>query len=128
MLPREMHVIRCTKDLRRKAQKALRTGDLCAATGHLLWAMRIWRETLHVILQTDYYEWVDTWWSNHWYKLDNLVSEMEATALAQRIDRLWEQLGHPEMGHYEADAKKQYDWLWLEKYDYYRDDIYRTIL
>lgn len=118
MLPREIHIIRCAANLRRKAQKALRLGDICANSGHPVWAMRLWLFTLLLIANTDYDDWLCEPINTELFSLTSLVSQAEAEELGRRIDSLWERLGHPEMGVYEDVATAEYDYLWLEKYDY----------
>ena len=38
LVNREIHPIRCAESCKRKYQKGMRIGDLCAETGHFVWA------------------------------------------------------------------------------------------
>lgn len=120
LLRRDLHSIECAAHPRRKAQKGLRLGDLCANTGHPVWAMRLWSWTLNLVGSKDYDEWIDEWLDTKYVRLANVVSEEEAKELGRRIDQLWERLGHPEMKDAEREAELIYDWLWYEKYDHWR--------
>ena len=42
LVNREIHPIRCAESCKRKFQKAMYLGDLCAETGHFWWALKIW--------------------------------------------------------------------------------------
>ena len=38
--------------------------------------------------------------------------------LGRRIDDTWRRLGYPELAVMEAYARSDYDWFWMEKFDY----------
>ena len=110
MVNREIHPIRCAESCRRKRQKAQRLGDLCAETGHFLWALKVWYLGLSEICRKDYDEWRLVHFNTDVVKLDDVVSEEDAMILGRRMDRLW-------CLYYERKAEAEYDFLWLEKYD-----------
>ena len=122
LVNREIHPIRCAESCRRKRQKAQRIGDLCAETGHFQWAIKVWYLGLLEICMKDYDEWRYVNFNNDVVCLDDVVSEEDAMILGRRIDRLWCLLGYPEKAYYESKAEAEYDFLWLEKYDYARDE------
>ena len=92
-------------------------GDLCAETGHFLWALKVWYLGLSEICRKDYDEWRLVHFNTDVVKLDDVVSEEDAMILGRRMDRLWCLLGYPEEAYYERKAEAEYDFLWLEKYD-----------
>lgn len=117
MVNREIHPIRCAESCRRKRQKAQRLGDLCAETGHFLWAMKVWYFGLRTICHKDYDDWRCVHFNTDVVTLSDVISEEDATILGRRIDRLWRHLGHPEQAYYARIATAEYDFLYLEKYD-----------
>ena len=122
LVNREIHPLRCAESCRRKRQKAMRLGDLCAETGHFLWAMRVWSLGISLICDKDYDDWRYVWFNTRVVSLGDVTSEEDAKILGRRVDNLWRALGHPEMKGAEAWAEAEYDWLWLEKYDYDRNE------
>ena len=98
-------------------QKAQRIGDLCAETGHFLWALKVWYLGLTEICNKNYDEWRLVHFNNDVVTLDDVISEEDAIILGRRMDRLWCLLGFPEEAYYERKAEAEYDFLWLEKYD-----------
>jgi hypothetical protein len=123
MINREIHSVRCAKNCRWKGQKALRLGDLCAGCGHPWWAMKVWNLGRWLIEDQDYDEWRYVWFNPRYVRLSDVVSEDLCLELGRRIDNLWRSMGHPEMARYEQSACMAYEWLWLEKYDYSRQEI-----
>ena len=122
MVNREIHPIRCAESCRRKRQKAQRLGDLCAETGHFLWAMKVWYLGLRAICHKDYDDWILVHFNTDVVTLSDVISEEDATILGRRIDTLWRHLGHPEQAYYARIAAAEYDFLYLEKYDYDRNE------
>lgn len=118
LVNREIHPIRCAESCRRKAQVALRLGDLCEEAGHPWWALKVWMMACQLIANRDYDEWIGVWFNTDWVRLSHVVAEEWCLDLGRRIDGLWGRLGHPEMGWWEAKVRASYDWLWLEKYDF----------
>ena len=57
LVNREIHPIRCAESCKRKFQKAMYLGDLCAETGHFWWARKIWRFAAGLIEDKDYDDW-----------------------------------------------------------------------
>ena len=123
LVNREIHPIRCAESCRRKGQLALMAGDLCAETGHYWWAMKVWQWARRLIECKDYDDWRYVWFNTSVVRLGDVVSEDLCMALGRRVDNLWRRLGHPEMAWNEDSARAGYDYLWLEKYDYYRREI-----
>ena len=123
MINREIHSVRCASNCRWKGQKALRLGDLCAGCGHPWWAMKIWRLGRRLIEDKDYDDWIYVWFNTEYQRLSDVVSEDLCCDLGRRADDLWRQMGHPEMALNEQWARIAYDWLWLEKYDFDRQEI-----
>lgn len=119
---REIHRIKCMENLRRKARRGLILGDICANTGHAWWAIKVWHYTSILIQERDYNDWRHADWNDRWYQLESMVSEDEARELGRRADDVWRALGHEEMCRYEEEAKDNYDFLWLEKWDIDRDE------
>lgn len=119
---REIRRLECMKDLRRKGFRALRLGNICFYSGHPYWAIRVWRHVSWLIECGDYDEWRYADWDDRWYFLDDMTAEPEARELARRADDAWKWMGHPEMADCEAFDKSMYDGLWLDKYDYDRNE------
>lgn len=116
---RGLHAIRCAKNLRVKAQKALLLGDLCAGAGYPRQALRVWTSAVRMIEQADYewvYEPLAPSWSPYYVSFCSLVSMDECRELGRRIDSLWQRLGHPEMRGWERRALRNYREMWLDKY------------
>lgn len=110
------------ESLRRKARRGLLLGEICACTGHPWWAIKVLHYTSLLIQDKDYDDWLHANWSDHWYRLESMVSEDEARELGRRADDVWRALGHAEMCCYEAEARANYDFLWLEKWDIDRNE------
>ena len=122
MVNREIHPIRCAENCRRKCQKAQRLGDLCAETGHFLWALKVGYLGLTEICNKDYDEWRLVHFNNDVVTLDDVISEEDAVNLGRRMDCLWRLLGYPEEAYHERKAEAEYDFLYLEKYDCDRNE------
>lgn len=123
---REIHPIRCAASCKRKYQKGLYIGNLCAETGHLMWAMKVWNLTINLIEAKDYIDWRNVWFNNEIVSLRDVVSETECELLSRRCSDIWRILGHPEYAWWDDDWEhiaantfgSYYDYLWIEKYDY----------
>jgi len=106
LVNREIHPIRCAASCRRKFQKGMYIGDLCAETGHFWWARKIWLFTAGLIEDKDYEEWRYVWFDNNRVRLRDVISEAECELLYRRCSQLWRALGFPE-----------YDW-WDKRVEY----------
>ena len=82
----------------------------------------MWSLALSLILSKDYDDWRYVWTNTEWVNIDYVLSEEESLILARRIDKMWRRLGHPEKARMEIHATCEYDWFWLEKYDYDRQE------
>lgn len=122
MVNRSIHALCCAESCRWKYQRGLLLGDLCASAGHPWWAIKVWRLALSLILTKDYDDWRYVWTNTEWVNIDYVLSEEESLVLARRIDKMWRRLGHPEEVRMEVHATCEYDWFWLEKYDYDRQE------
>lgn len=120
MINTQIHALCCAQSCRWKYQRGLLLGDLCAATGHPWWAMKVWCLTLALICEKDYADWIDVWINPDIVSTDYVLSETECLILGRRIDDKWRELGHPEKVGMERVAQDHYDWFWYEKYDYDR--------
>jgi hypothetical protein len=116
---RGLHAIRCAKNPRVKAQKALLLGELCEGAGYPRQALRVWTSTVRMIEAVDYdwvYEPLAPSWSPYHVSFSSVVSMDECRELGRRIDALWRRLGHPEMSGWERRALRSYRDMWLDKY------------
>jgi len=130
---REIHPIRCAASCKRKYQKALYIGDLCAETGHFLWALKVWSFTAYLIKEKDYEDWEHVWFNPKWVKLTDVISETEHELLIKRCCDLYKALGFPEdywwsesMEHIASQSfGTSYHYLFSENYDgqYYPEQI-----
>lgn len=125
LVNREIHPIRCAESCKRKFMKGSRIGDLCAETGHFLWAIKVWSLTRYLIESKDWDDWRDMWFDNNRVRLSDVVSETECELLSRRESDLWRALGAPDYSWW--DDKREhiasttfgsyyYD-LWADKYD-----------
>jgi len=122
----EIHPIRCAESCKRKYQKGMRIGDLCAETGHFQWAMKVWKLTERLIESKDWDDWRYVRFNTDRVRLSDVVSEAECELLSRRRSDLWRALGHPEEAWWDRQAEHlasitygtYYDYLWIEKYDY----------
>lgn len=127
LVNREIHPIRCAESCKRKFMKGSRLGDLCAETGHFLWARNIWQLTESLIASKDWDDWRYVWFDNNRVRLRDVVSETECELLSRRRSDLWRALGHPEEAWWDAEREHMaaatfgsyYGYLWADKYDAY---------
>ncbi len=125
MVNREIHPIRCAASCRRKYQKAMYIGDLCAETGHFLWAIKVWSYTASLIESKDFDDWIDVWFDNDRVRLTDVISETEYELLIRRCCDLYQALGFPEDYWWTAARERlasetfgtSYHYLFGEKYD-----------
>ncbi len=115
MVAQEQRCISVTPNLRRAATQAMHLGDACAASGHPAMAIDVWSRAYDMVRFEDY-NLVSTPINTRLYRLADLVSKDEVCELGRRIDRTWLRLGHREMAHYAARARRYYKDLWLDKY------------
>ena len=130
---REIHPIRCAASCKRKFQKGMYIGDLCAETGHFLWALKVWSFTASQIENKDNDDWLYVWFNPKWVELTDVISETEYELLKKRCGHLYQALGFPEdywwSEHQEHIASRSfgtsYHYLFGENYDsnYYPDQI-----
>lgn len=118
MIDAQVHALRCAESCRWKYQRGLLLGDLCASSGHPWWAIKVWRFTQSLIFQKDYNDWIWEHVNPAWVRLTYVLCEEETAMLGRRIDDTWRHLGHPELAVMEAYARSDYDWFWMEKFDY----------
>ena len=129
MVNREIHPIRCAESCKRKYQKGMRIGDLCAETGHFWWALKVWQFTARLIENKDYDDWRYVWFDNNRVSLRDVISETECELLDRRCSDLWRKLGYPEYAWWDERAEYlasrnfgfTYYYLYAEKYDGYFD-------
>ena len=100
----------------------LHLGQLCASSGHPWWAVKVWQYTLRLMCWKDYNDWISVPVNPDYIRIDSVLSEPESLDLGRRIDTLGQQLGHPECAVMQRYARSEYDFFWLEKYDYYRSE------
>lgn len=112
--------IRCAQNTRMKYHYGLHLGQLCATTGHLWWAIKVWQFTLSLMCGKDYTDWIYVPVNPDYIRIDSVLSEPESMDLGRRIDCLWQKMGHPECAVMERHAQSEYDFFWAEKYDYCR--------
>ena len=125
MVNREIHPIRCAASCKRKYQKGMYIGDLCAEAGHFVWAIKVWAYTANLIEDKDIDDWVDVRFDNKRVRLTDVISETEYELLIRRCGDLYKALGYPE-DYWWSDAKERlasetfgtsYHYLFGEKYD-----------
>lgn len=75
LVNRTIHQICCAESCKRKYQKGVLIGDLCVETGHLWWALRIWRFTATRIESRDYDDWRYVSFDNNRVRLSDVISE-----------------------------------------------------
>ena len=76
--------------------KDSRHGDLCAETGHLGWAGKIWSFTEYLIDMKGCEEYRYEWFNDKWVSIGFVLSETECELLSRRRSDLWRALGFPE--------------------------------
>jgi len=102
---------------RKMAQERMAQGDFYVAAGLWMRAVHLWKDAI------DWLEFVDGFWdfsllsSGTFMRFDNVVAREEATELGRRIDAVWTQLGHPEMGGSAKKVENNYKWLWMEIFE-----------
>ena len=106
---REIHPLRCAESCKRKYQKGMRIGDLCAETGHFWWALKVWKFTAKLIENKDYDDWINVDFCTEWGDLQDVISETEYELLLKRCGNLYEALGFPE------------EYWWSSKDEYYSE-------
>jgi len=125
LVNREIHPIRCAASCKRKCQKGMYIGDLCAEAGHFVWAIKVWAYTANLIEDKDIDDWVDVRFDNKRVRLTDVISETEYELLIRRCCDLYKALGFPE-DYWWSDAKERlasetfgtsYHYLFGEKYD-----------
>ena len=130
LVNREIHPIRCAESCKRKFQKAMYIGDLCAETGHFWWARKIWRFAAGLIEDKDYDDWRYVWFDNNRVRLRDVISETECELLYRRCSQLWRALGHPEYDWWDDRVEyltsiyngTTYYYLYAEKFSEYYDE------
>ena len=113
-----IHSIRSAQNSRQKYHLGLHLGELCATSGHLWWAIKVWQFTLKQMCLKDYNDWISVPVNPDYVRIDHMLSEPESQNLGRRIDDLWRRIGHPECAVMERYARSEYDYFWAEKYDY----------
>lgn len=124
---RGIHPIRCASTCAQKAQKGLLLGNLCAETGHLMWARKIWKFTLSEIHTKDYDDWIDVTFNTEYIRLRDVISDGVCEIIGRRIDEVERRLGI-------ADAHGRDSWeywagdgwyndFFYEKYDYDWEEV-----
>jgi hypothetical protein len=109
-----IHPIRCAASCKWKYMRGMRIGDLCAETGHFLWALKVWSLTASLIESKDYDDWRYVWFDNYRVRLRDVISETECELLERRCSQLWRALGFP-----------KYDW-WNERVEYLASRYFGT--
>ena len=133
LVNREIHPIRCAESCKRKFQKGMYIGDLCAETGHFWWARKVWLFTASLIEEKDFDDWRYIWFDNRRVSLTDVISETECELLVRRCSDLWRALGFPEYAwwddYWEHIASETfgtyYSYLFGEKYNsnWYPDQL-----
>ena len=129
LVNREIHPIRCAESCKRKFQKGMYIGDLCAETGHFWWARKVWRFTACQIESKDYDDWRNVCFDNKRVRLTDVISEAECELLDRRCSDLWRALGFPEYAWWDKRMESltsqyngtYYNYLFADKYDGYYD-------
>ena len=117
-----MHALDSASTCARKAQKGLLLGDLCAETGHLMWALKVWKFTLGEIHAKDYDDWIDVNFHTEYVRLRDVISDGACEVIGRRIDAMERRVGLSnargrDSWEYRA-GDGWYDSLWYEKYDF----------
>ena len=114
LVNREIHPIRCAESCKRKYQKGMRIGDLCAETGHFWWALKVWKWTAELIENKDYDDWRYIHFHPEWEDLCDVVSETECEILLKRCGDLYQALGFPK------------EYWWGEEKEHYASQYFGT--
>ena len=120
-----IHPIRCAESCKRKYQKGMYIGDLCAETGHFWWALKVWWLTARLIEDKDFDDWRFVWFDNKRVRLTDVISETECELLQRRCSDLWRALGYPEYAWWTPEWDRIaaetfgtcYTYLFAEKYN-----------
>ena len=129
LVNRAIHPIRCAESCKRKFQKGMYVGVLCAEAGHFWWALRVWRLTARLIEQKDYDDWRYVWFNSDRVRLRDVISEAEYELLTRRESDLWRALGFAEYARWDQRTEhfaasysgtSYYD-LFADKYEGYYD-------
>ena len=133
LVNREIHPIRCAASCKQKFMKGSRIGDLCAETGHFVWALKVWHFTARLIEDKDIEDWMYVRFDNDRVQLTDVISETEYELLTKRCSDLCRSLDIcPE--YWWTERKEHlasrtfgtsYSYLFAEKYDgnWYPDQI-----
>lgn len=114
---RGIHPIRCASTCAHKAKRGLLLGDLCAETGHLMWARKIWKFTLEEIHTKDYDDWIDVTFNTEYVRLRDVISDGVCEIIGRRIDDVERRLGI-------ADAHGRDSWEYCAGDGWYNDFFY----
>ena len=130
---RAIHPIRCAESCKWKYMRGSRIGDLCAETGHFLWALKVWGFTASLIENKDIDDWIDVWFDNKRVSLTDVISETEYELLIRHCCDLYQALGYPEEYWWSESQERlasetfgtSYHYLFGEKYDsnWYPDQL-----
>ena len=120
-----IHPIRCAASCKWKFMRGMHIGDLCAETGHFLWALKVWGLTAGLIEDKDINDWIFVWFDNKRVRLTDVISETEYEVLIRRCCDLYKALGIYEEYWWTDDRERltsetfgtSYHYLFGEKYD-----------
>jgi hypothetical protein len=110
-----MKAIECCSSTGDRAKRGLMLGKMCEDAGHPVKALSVWLDTLSMV-RCDNYEWEYIPINSRFYSFDSRIAYTEMEELGRNIDRVWRQLGHDELAHYEGVAEGNYRSVWLAKY------------
>lgn len=116
VVEREQARIARTPNLRQRAMRALRLGDLCHGTGHTSLAIDIWQDAITTIARADYAEWIDVNFNPRFATLEQVTARHELTLLGGRIDEALRRQGHLKHAGNRHAVNRFYRDLWLDKY------------
>ena len=87
-----IHPIQCAASCKWKFMRGMHIGDLCAETGHFLWALKVWGLTAGLIEDKDINDWIYVWFDNKRVRLTDVISETEYEVLIRRCCDLYKAL------------------------------------
>ena len=125
LVNRSIHPMRCAASCGWKAMRALTLGDLCAESGHPLWALKVWYFAIELIHDKDYEDWVTVWFNTDYVSFRDVISDGLCEILGKRVDDLNRRYGleQPEgrnsWEYWAGDG--WYDSFSYEKFDNDRD-------